>query len=301
LPTTLELDETRARWLQLTTDDAALARIARFHTERLESLAARPAPSVGLRLSADQAGEALRAGTPLLAAGEVEVDLVELEGELAEVARLVRDAPDRHIAEAARAVASHPGTFQPLLSAALRGDSAAIERGAHTLNAPAETLQPLLELAIQPALWVAAEQGVLLTDFDVWQRGFCVVCGAWPVYGELVGAQKERHLRCGRCGAGWVWAVLLCPYCGNDDHRSLGSLHGAEEHEYRRIDTCEECRGYLKAIASFTRVPAPQLAAEDVATVHLDLSARERGYTRPGRIPEPATAGVPRGLRQSGA
>lgn len=298
MPTTLELDEARARWEQLEKSDPPVAPIARFHVERLTSLAERPAPSVTLRLGASEARDAMRAGTPLLAAGELDVDLGELEQELGEVAQLLRRSPDARVAQLARAVASNPTVYLDLIAATLRGDNATVERDAYALNAPAETLGLLLEFAIQPALWGAAEQAVLLADFDVWQRGYCVVCGAWPVYGELVGAQKERHLRCGRCGAGWAWAVLLCPYCGNDDHRSLGALHGAEEYEYRRIDTCERCRGYLKAIASFTRAPAPQLAAEDAATVHLDLSARERGYERPGRTEDLASAGVPRALRE---
>ena len=64
-----------------------------------------------------------------------------------------------------------------------------------------------------------------------------------------------------------------------------------------RVDTCERCHGYLKSVATFHSVPTPQLAAEDAATVHLDLGARERGYTRPGAVDVEA-AGIPRLVRE---
>ena len=73
-------------------------------------------------------------------------------------------------------------------------------------------------------LWEAAARCAALTDIDKWDRGYCPVCGAWPALAELVGAEKRRVLRCGRCGTWWSWLVLLCPYCGNDDHRTLGTL-----------------------------------------------------------------------------
>ena len=102
--------------------------------------------------------------------------------------------------------------------------------------------------------------------------------------------------------------MLLCPYCGNDDHRSLGTLRsvdggsaGAGEagpgRTSERVDVCERCHGYVKAVATFTSVPTPRLAAEDAATVHLDVGAREAGYTRPGTV-DVGTAGIPRLVRE---
>jgi len=144
------------------------------------------------------------------------------------------------------------------------------------------------------------------------------VCGAWPALAELVGAEKRRVLRCGRCGTAWSWLVLLCPYCGNDDHRSLGTLAPESERPGAfeggsagageagpgrtrdRVDVCERCHGYLKSVATFHSVPTPQLAAEDAATVHLDLGARERRYTRPGAVDVEA-AGIPRLVREGRA
>jgi FdhE protein len=137
-----------------------------------------------------------------------------------------------------------------------------------------------------------------MTDLDRWDRGYCPVCGAWPGLAELVGPERRRVLRCVRCAAGWSWALLLCPYCGNDDHRRLGML--LEERSPQRIDVCEVCHGYVKAITSYAAVSAARLVAEDVATADLDVVATGAGYRRPGDV-DVATAGVPRSDRSPGA
>jgi FdhE protein len=189
----------------------------------------------------------------------------------------------------------------------------AIARAATAAEHDEPAFAQLLELALQPVLWEAAARCATLTDIDRWDRGFCPVCGAWPALAELVGAEKRRVLRCGRCGSSWSWLVLLCPYCGNDDHRSLGTLTPQRERAFEggsagageagpsrtreRLDTCEACHGYVKSVATFHSVPTPQLAAEDAATVDLDVNARERGYTRPGTV-DVATAGIPRLVRE---
>ena len=79
------------------------------------------------------------------------------------------------------------------------------------------------------------------------------------------------------------------------DGNSLGTLRSEDSRD--RVDVCERCHGYVKAIATFTSVPTPKLAAEDAATVHLDVGAREAGYTRPGTV-DVETAGIPRLVRE---
>ena len=200
----------------------------------------------------------------------------------------------------------------PLLEAALNADAEPIRRAALERGLDPDAFARLLELALQPMLWEAAARCAALTDIDKWDRGFCPVCGAWPAFAELIGAEKRRVLRCGRCGTWWSWLVLLCPYCGNDDHRTLGTMTPVEDSArstpgdgvlstprsaQQRVDVCERCHGYVKAIATFNAVPTPRIAAEDAATVHLDIGAREAGYTRPGTV-DVAVAGIPRLVRE---
>src|SRR5438105_7042855 len=300
VPTPLEIDEARARWRELAKEDPSLGPIAAFHEERLAALGSRPAPDVALDLTADAAAAAIAAGHPLLGEGALACDTADVAAELRRLAEnlsgtsLEGSAAQR---TADRLTTDTPDVV-PLLEDALDGNADAIGRAATADGYDPTAFAQLVELALQPVLWAAAERCAALTDVDRWDRGYCAVCGAWPALAELVGAEKRRVLRCGRCGTWWSWLVLLCPYCGNDDHRSLGTLRSEDSRD--RVDVCEHCHGYVKAVATFTSVPTPRLAAEDAATVHLDVGAREAGYTRPGTI-DVETAGIPRLVREGRA
>jgi FdhE protein len=120
----------------------------------------------------------------------------------------------------------------------------------------------------------------LLQEVEHWNPGYCPVCGAWPGLTELQMAEQQRHFRCLRCGTDWAARRLLCAFCGNDDHRSLGYLQGEREPRFR-VEVCERCKGYLKSANAFESSPAEYLVLDDLASVHLDIAALERGYSRP--------------------
>ncbi|MDP9245807.1 MAG: formate dehydrogenase accessory protein FdhE [Chloroflexota bacterium] len=272
--------------------------MAAFHDERLAALGAAPPPDVALDLTAEAAAAAIASGRPLLGEGALTCETDAIAVELRRLARnlsetSVEGSPAQRTAER---LATEPVALDSLLDAALNADAGAIERVASAGDYDPDAFAKLVELALQPVLWEAAARCAALTEIDKWDRGFCPVCGAWPALAELVGAEKRRVLRCGRCGSWWTWLILLCPYCGNDDHRSLGTLRSEDSRD--RVDVCERCHGYVKSVATFNSVPTARLAAEDAATVHLDVGAREAGYTRPGTV-DVETAGIPRLVREA--
>lgn len=224
------------------------------------------------------------------------IDAEEMLDELRRVSRNLSETSEPRTAgqRTAEVLATAPIDVGQLLGPALDGDRAAIEREAFRLQLDPVALGQIVDLALQPFLWQATSQLAALTDIDRWDRGYCPVCGAWPGLAELVGPERKRVLRCVRCAAAWTWAVLLCPYCGTDDHRRLGVL--IEEGSTERVDTCEECHGYVKAITSYEASSPARLVAEDVATADLDVVATQAGYTRPGSV-DVATAGIPRSSR----
>ncbi|HET6319679.1 MAG TPA: formate dehydrogenase accessory protein FdhE [Chloroflexota bacterium] len=113
-----------------------------------------------------------------------------------------------------------------------------------------------------------------------WQRGYCPVCGGWPLLAELRGVELAQFLRCSACGSGWRSRRILCTYCGNDDFHDLGTLQVEGEARFR-MAVCERCKGYLKIGNAFDPPPPELVALDDLASIALDVAAIERGYSRP--------------------
>lgn len=115
-----------------------------------------------------------------------------------------------------------------------------------------------------------------------WGLGYCPLCGAWPGFAELCGVERTRYLRCVRCGAAWRAHGLSCAFCGNADHKALGSLVAADAGPSKwTIEVCHRCRGYLKAFTRLTVGEPAQAMLDDLGSVELDLVAQERGFHRP--------------------
>lgn len=161
-------------------------------------------------------------------------------------------------------------------------DSSDLETTASTLAVSTDTIALLGQLCALPLL-LNATQKVSPEASRSWQRGYCLVCGAWPSMVEMRGIQRERRMRCGCCGSDWMLPVLHCAFCDEIDHQKLGSLLSEGDEQHVRVETCSTCRGYLKALFTLTTLPFTTLALKDMSTVTFDLAARDRGYTRPAR------------------
>jgi FdhE protein len=93
--------------------------------------------------------------------------------------------------------------------------------------------------------------------------------------------EQTRFLRCALCAAEWEFPRLLCVFCAERDHRQLGYFSVEGEESRYRATTCETCRGYVKMTATLGPLSPPAMLVADVATVHLDFAAADRGYTSP--------------------
>lgn len=112
-----------------------------------------------------------------------------------------------------------------------------------------------------------------------WEKGACFVCGVGATLAELQGNDQEKHLRCGQCGADWMFRRIACMYCHNDDPKRLGFFQ-LEKGGTVRVETCENCKGYLKIINAFAPNTLESIVIQDLTTLPFDYIAREKGYTR---------------------
>ncbi len=132
-------------------------------------------------------------------------------------------------------------------------------------------------LGLQPSIASCAAQLAHHLDSDnVRSRSGCPVCGNPPAL-ALLAHEGRRVLCCSFCRHQWRAPRVFCALCENT--RS-GQLHYffAEEEKDLRVDVCDNCRQYLKSIDTrdLARPVFPPL--EQVASLHLDMIAAEKGF-----------------------
>ena len=108
----------------------------------------------------------------------------------------------------------------------------------------------------------------------------CPFCGEKPVAAVLrpEGDGAKRFLLCSLCFTEWEFRRLLCPNCGEEDKEKL-PVYTAEEFPHVRVEACDTCKVYLKAV-DLTRNGLAVPEVDELASVVLDIWASERGYTK---------------------
>jgi hypothetical protein len=114
-----------------------------------------------------------------------------------------------------------------------------------------------------------------------WMHAYCALCGAWPAFVEVLGIERTRQARCGRCGTAWPALLLRCRYCETGDHEQLVTLMPREGIGSGAIDACVRCGKYTKVLTRLQGCRAKGVYLEDLATVELDVAALAAGYLRP--------------------
>ena len=123
-------------------------------------------------------------------------------------------------------------------------------------------------------------------------ESICPCCGSKPVAsvvradGELLG---QRYLQCSLCSLQWHMVRIKCTHCLSTASISFQSLQRAEDEPdsdsaaaaSSQAEVCDACGHYLK-IFHGDRDPHVNAAADDLATLTLDLLVSESGVRRHG-------------------
>ena len=111
-------------------------------------------------------------------------------------------------------------------------------------------------------------------------RPDCPFCGEKPQVGVLRGEGDgaKRSLICSLCSTEWDFRRLLCPNCGEENPEKL-PVYTAEELPYVRIEACDTCHTYIKAV-DLSRNGLAVPVVDELATVSLDLWAEDHGYSK---------------------
>jgi FdhE protein len=106
----------------------------------------------------------------------------------------------------------------------------------------------------------------------------CPVCGSAPVAGVVQGDDRLRYLSCGLCAAEWNVARVRCVVCGDEGDLAYYEVEGDAG---AKAEACPSCRAYVK-LFDLEKRPGAEPAADDAATLALDLLLAEKGFGRVG-------------------
>ena len=142
-------------------------------------------------------------------------------------------------------------------------------------------LQPFVEAVFHSVrLKPDTTAGPVRLTPDITGDANCPACGSHPVAAALreEGHGARRSLVCALCFAEWDYLRIQCPACKENRFDAL-PVYTADTSANARIDACDSCRTYIKTI-DLTKDGLAVPAVDDLATLPLDLWAREREYRR---------------------
>jgi FdhE protein len=158
-----------------------------------------------------------------------------------------------------------------------------IEQVAADRGLDKQVLSFLIQNSIRPSIEAGMEQLRSELESETWRKSHCPVCGSLPSLNLLKGEGGKRYSLCSYCGYQWRIDRLFCAVCGNKEPGSLKYFYGEGEEAYR-IDLCDKCHHYIKTI-DYRNLEASDPCLEDLATLHLDVLAVQKGYKR--SVPNP--------------
>jgi len=108
----------------------------------------------------------------------------------------------------------------------------------------------------------------------------CPLCGGKPAVGVLrsEGDGAKKSLICMLCAHEWLFRRIYCPACGEEREPQM-AFYSAPEIAHVRVDVCDTCHTYLKSI-DLTKTGLAVAVVDELATIPLDLWAREHGYEK---------------------
>jgi FdhE protein len=172
--------------------------------------------------------------------------------------------------------------WRQLLRSCLSGDSRdAGDEGSDLVSDPVDrALLFVAEALLQPFAEQWAGLSATPPVEPMTPPARCAVCAALPVLAVLreEGHGARRALLCSLCLTEWEYRRILCPNCAEQQFDAL-PVYTAEQFEHVRIEACNRCQRYIKTI-DLTKDGLAIPPVDDIASMSLDLWAREHGYVR---------------------
>jgi FdhE protein len=233
-------------------------------------------------ISEDRARIRAKEGFPMLSRGDFFIDPQSATRLFHSVCRIAKRENEKlkvEVGKIQRSLRRKGIDLQTCLAKAVEGDHDYLSRLAAEEEIDLAVMNFLLHTTIKPFVEATASHLRDKVDSDLWDKGCCPICGSQPLMGELRSEEGKRIWTCSFCGNQWRGKRLMCPFCENTEHQTLRYFYTEREKAYR-IDVCDKCKRYIKTVDTRRIADEIFLAVEDLATLHLDILASNKGFKR---------------------
>jgi FdhE protein len=235
-----------------------------------------------VEINEDRAKIRAKEGFPMLSRGDFSINpslATRLFRSLCRIAKRENEKLRVEVEKITTALRRKKIDLEACLMKAVEGDQNYLSRVAADVGIDQGVMNFLLHTTIKPFVEVVASHLKDMVDEDLWEKGSCPICGSHPLMGELRGEEGRRIWTCSFCGTPWRGKRVMCPFCENTDQGSLRYFYTEKEKAYR-IDICDKCKRYIKTVDSREFAEEIFLPVEDIATLHLDILAANKGFKR---------------------
>ncbi len=115
----------------------------------------------------------------------------------------------------------------------------------------------------------------------------CPVCGSNPGLARVGGSSSSdgrgKTLGCLQCGTSWEFERIRCVHCGVQNSKRL-HYYNIEGDDSHRINTCDECGGYLRTTFVEDSLVPFSFEVEDVVMAKLDALAADPSIAKGSEV-----------------
>ena len=216
---------------------------------------------------------------PLVAVTEFVFDAAAGRQLLSQICEIIRTSGSE-MASAAKRIDAAVGSkleIEALFRHLLAGDDDWFADTADHIGCDKNSLAFIAYNSLKPALAVCAQQlATYLTDQSEESCGTCPVCANLPAV-AIIDPEGRRWMSCSFCWHQWPVPRVGCPFCDSTDTKKLHYLYSQTE-KALRVNCCENCRKYIKVVDERAAGRAIYPPLEQIASLHLDIKAREAGF-----------------------
>lgn len=138
---------------------------------------------------------------------------------------------------------------------------------------------PAILLLIQNMTRIILEIRAKQIDWEKreWEKGYCPLCGTFPVIAMIKEKIAERWLHCAACSHDWKFDRFICPYCEHEGQKEV-SYFFIEGKEQESAFTCDSCKRYLVTLNRVSDINLRDLDISSIALIHMDVMMQDKGF-----------------------